>query len=162
MLGACERLDLGVERRSWRCLRSWKSWAMKRWETLFGTVVCAGHVSLWSQRAKREGRSRTHVGVISKIRAGLVACRGGRRRLPARDIDGVKVLRHLRDHGRVEAAIRVAGITVLTAHSLVSPRSSQPLSCFGRSPTLNRFSRIPHSFLDCVLPGYSIGRFPLF
>jgi hypothetical protein len=37
MLGA---FDLSGElRRSSRCLRSWKSWAMNKWPTLLGTVV---------------------------------------------------------------------------------------------------------------------------
>lgn len=42
MLASFERSDLGTERRSWRCLRSWKSCAMKRWPTLLGTVVWEG------------------------------------------------------------------------------------------------------------------------
>lgn len=40
MLASFERSALeAADTRSSRCLRSWKSWAMKRWETLFGTVV---------------------------------------------------------------------------------------------------------------------------
>lgn len=38
MLAFEPRSDSGAERRSSRCLRSWKSCALKRWSTLLGTV----------------------------------------------------------------------------------------------------------------------------
>lgn len=45
MLARSARWALGVDKRSCRCLRSWKSCAVKRWATLFGTVVYCQTVS---------------------------------------------------------------------------------------------------------------------
>jgi hypothetical protein len=53
------------------------------------------------------------VRVVGKVRPRLVG-RGGRRGgLPPGYVDCVEVFGHLSDHGGLEAAVRVAGITVL-------------------------------------------------
>ena len=62
-----------------------------------------------------EGIERTYVGVICEIGPRLIGRRRGGRTLPAGDVDGVKVLGHLSDHDRVQAAVGEAGLAVLEA-----------------------------------------------
>lgn len=51
--------------------------------------------------------------VISEIWRGFVRRRSGRRALPARYVDGIEVLCHLRHHGGIQTPVREAGISIL-------------------------------------------------
>jgi len=55
----------------------------------------------------------THVRIISKVGRGFV-CGGSRRgTLPARDVNSVEILRHLRKHRWLEASVCEASIAIL-------------------------------------------------
>merc|ERR1711939_715596 len=55
---------------------------------------------------------RCNVRVVSEVEARLVGGRGGRGRLPARDVNRVEVLGHLRDLHRVEGSVRVGRVAI--------------------------------------------------
>ena len=56
----------------------------------------------------------TYHWVVRKIWRGFIRRRSSRRTLPAGDIYSVKVLGHLREHGRLQASIGKTRIAILT------------------------------------------------
>ena len=89
---------------------------------LVGDSVLHSSVSnLQSIQRVYHPKIQTHHRVVCKIGGGFIGRGGGRRALPARDIDGVQVLGHLGDHGGFETAIGEAGLLVLyTAKQIAS------------------------------------------
>ena len=75
--------------------------------------------------------------------------------MPAGNVDGVEVFRHLSEHRGLQASIGVTGFLVLLQLGLVLSPTSQL-----ERHTLNLPSRMFHSFFDCTLLGYSIFKLP--
>lgn len=100
----------GVESRSERCLRSWKSWALKRWSTLRGTVSWVREFEVsWGG----SGAGLAHHGVVGEVGGGLIRGGGCCGALPSGDVDGVEVFRHLRDLDGIKTPECEADVFVL-------------------------------------------------